>query len=85
MEGLLEDCPFPPEPTVTIPTITPVVKTIEIFPYNIDSKNTFAVSASYTVTASSVQATVTASLAGYAINNVGPTGPAGITVTAIAP
>lgn len=83
-EGLLEVCPFPTQ-SIVIPTSTPVVRTLEVFPYNIEIRNTHAATASYAVTASVVQSVTTASIARYGVTNTGPTGPMGMTVNAIIP
>lgn len=86
--GLLEDCPFPTQSVPTLPPTPspePVIEITQAFPYNIEYRNTFAATASYVTTASLVQNTVSASVAGFSINDTGPTGPAGITVSAITP
>lgn len=56
---------------------------IRFFPFNIPISNSMAVSASLAVTTSVAGFPVTAAFAEYAINYIGPTGPAGSITTRV--
>jgi hypothetical protein len=56
---------------------------IQFFPFNIALSSSLAISASYAVTTSIAGFPVTAALAEYAINYIGPTGPSGSFATRV--
>lgn len=58
---------------------------IQFFPLGIPFSSSFAGSASFAVTTSIAGFPITASLAEFSVNNIGPTGPPAITVNAIFP